>query len=464
MIVRLRNDAALVAAFVRRDTARAALVAVSTAVVSALLLVVVTVLLLDWRREQPELLANLVADPGVRGGYLFGLLLICIAPLTLLRQVVRLGTAAREQRLASLRLAGATPADVRRWGALEVGIPALVGGVLGYPLFLALRFGFGGQQTGVPAMARSGYDPLAQELRLIPMSVDPAWWHVLAIAALTGVVGAIAGATATRGLTISPVGVSRRAPRSAPRPWGAAPMLLAVVALLFDMMTSSTGGTALGVVLVGLLVVGMLTLTPWIAYSVGHAVAARTSQPHVLMAARRLDADPRPAGRAAAAMGAIGMVAGAGGVLASDLPSTAGGRGFGAVDPMYTVPIALVAGILLVAMVLVVLTLTVHGVESLGDRKRSIASLAALGATRGDLLRVQRWEVGLIALPVTALGVLIGSIPYLMVADWFGPYLWIPLVVNVATVAFAWLVVLAATRITRRWLMNAASPSNLRTA
>lgn len=464
MIVRFRNDVGLVAAFVRSGVSRAVLVALSTALVSGLLLVVVTVLLLGWSRRQPELLANVVADPGVRGGYLFGLLLVCIAPLTLLRQVVRLGTAAREQRLASLRLAGATPSDVRRWGALEVATPALVGGLLGYPVFLALRSVFGGQPTATPTMVRAGYDPVAQELRLIPMSVEPAWWHVLVVAALTGVVGAIAGATATRGLTISPVGVSRRTPLSAPRPWGAVLMLLTIPALALS--GSSTGGlgTLFGLASVGLLVLGMLALTPWIAYRVGRAVAARSSQPHVLMAARRLVSDPRPAGRAAAAIGAIGMVAGAGGALISDLPYTAGGEGFRAVEPIYTVPIALVAGTLLVAMVLVVLTLTVHGIESLVDHKRAIASLAAVGATRSDLLRVQRWEVGLVALPVTALGVLIGSVPYVFVADWFRPYLWIPLLVNVITVAFAWLVVLASTRLTRRWLMHTASPSNLRTA
>lgn len=94
------------------------MVALCTALVSVLLLVAVTVLQLRPVDVQQEPLANTVADAGVRCGYVFGLLLICIAPLTLLRQVVRLGTAEREQRLAALRLAGATPADVRRWGAL----------------------------------------------------------------------------------------------------------------------------------------------------------------------------------------------------------------------------------------------------------------------------------------------------------------------------------------------------------
>jgi hypothetical protein len=464
MTARLRNDLVLVGAFLRSGLARAVLVALATSLVSALLLVVVTVLLLG-PGGQSEQLANVVAEPSLRGGYLFAILLICIAPLTLLRQVVRLGTAAREQRLASLRLAGATPSDVRRWGALEVGLPALAGGLLGYPVFLALRAVFGGDPTASPLVVRVGYDEFARELRVIPTSVEPTWWHVLVVAALVGVGGALAGATATRGLIISPVGVSRRAPRSAPRPWGAVLLLLAVVAVVLSLGGPAEGhGTLAGIVVVSLMVLGLLALTPWIAYQVGCAVAARASRPHVLMAARRLAGDPRPAGRAAAAIGAIGMVAGAGSALLADLPSTAGGRGFGAVDPMYTVPMMLVAGILVVALVLVVLSLTVHGVESLVDRKRAIASLAALGATHDDLLRVQRWEVGLVAVPVTALGVLIGSVPYVIVADRSAAYAWIPLLVDVITVAFAWLAVLASARLTRRWLVHTASPTNLRTA
>ena len=463
MTARLSNDISLVVGFMRRGgMSRAAMVALCTALVSGLLLVVVTVLLLGWNGGQRELLANTVADPGVRGGYVFGLLLICIAPLTLLRQVVRLGTADREQRLAVLRLAGATPADVRRWGAVEVALPAFLGGLLGYLVFLGVRWAFGGQAL---SRAREGFDPVARELRLVPVSVEPAWWQVLLVAGLVGVAGAVAGASATRGVTVSPLGVSRRAPRHAPRPWGAVPMLLAVPAFaLSTMASSSTVRVLFAITFVALLILGLLALTPWVAYRVGTTVAARASTPHVLMAARRLVTDPRPAGRAAAAIGAIGMVAGAGGTLISDLPSTNGGQGFRGVEPMYTVPIALVGGVLLVALVLVVFTLAVHGVESLVDRKRAIASLAAVGTTHAELLRVQRWEVGLVALPVTALGVLIGSVPYIFVAGWFGPYIWVPALVDVVTVAFAWLAVLASARLTRRWLVRAASPSHLRTA
>ena len=44
-----------------------------------------------------------VADPGVRGGTAFGTVLLTVPALALLHQAVRLGTAARERRLAALR-------------------------------------------------------------------------------------------------------------------------------------------------------------------------------------------------------------------------------------------------------------------------------------------------------------------------------------------------------------------------
>lgn len=462
---RLRNDLALVASFLRHGgMPRAVLVTGCTALVSGLLLVALTVVLYSLQGPPPgleqEWLATVISDENLRAGYVFGLLLICVAPLTLLRQVVRLGTADREQRLAGLRLTGATPAEVGRLAAIEGGVPALAGGLLGYPVFLALRSVFGGQPRSPMA---PGYDAVRNELRLIPTSVAPSWWQVLLVVLLVGVAGVIAGAAVTRGLTVSPVGVSR-APRRAPRPWGAVPLLLAVPAVALAFWTGSSElGTALAVTTVALLVIGLLTLTPWVAYRVGVTVAARAATPHLLMAARRLATDARPAGRAAAAVGAIAMVAGFGGGLLMDLPATSGGTGFRDVDPMYTVPIFLVGLVLVGALALVVFSLSVHGAESLVDRKRAIASLAALGTTESELTRVQRWEVGLVALPVTVLGLVIGTVPWVVLVDKSVSYAWIPVVVDLATLAGAWLAVGAATALTRPWLRRSAAPEQLRT-
>lgn len=463
MIARLRADLGLVWSFLRNGGGpRAVSIALCTALVSGLLMVALTVVLFTWAssREQ-EQVSDLVADGGVRGGYVFALLLICVAPLAVLRQVIRLGTATREQRLAALRLAGATTADVRRLGALEVGIPALAGGFLGYVVLGILGALFGGT-------ARSGTgsvfaeSEVARQLQLVPTTVHPAWWQLLLIALGVALVGVLAGATTSRSLLISPLGVSRRAPRSAPRPWG---FLLVALAVALSLPGTESGSAADDLYIVGsvgALVLGLLALAPWVAYRVGRVVAARASTVPVMIAGRRLATDARPAGRAAAAVGAIALVAGGGGALLADLPSTIGGEGFSRVDPFYTVPVALSGVVLLAALLLVVFSMAVHGVESLIDHKRSVASLAVLGVSGRELEAAQRWEVGLVAIPMAVVGVLAGSVPVLYLLGGSARYAWIPLLVDATTVALVWVAVRASTRMTRPWLARAAAPANLR--
>jgi hypothetical protein len=460
---RLDTELRLVGSFLRTGGGpRAVLVAGCTALVSGFMLVALTVVLFTLHSSQErEQISDLVAQGGIRGGYLLALLLICVAPLALLRQGVRLGTATREQRLAALRLAGATPGEVRRIGAAEAGLPAVAGGFLGYLVFAALRALFGGQTGGEPGGVQS---EVARQLQLVPTSVTPAWWHVLAIALGVGLVGVLAGATASRSLIISPLGVSRRAPRSAPRPWGALLLLLVIPLFLTSLDEGSGPGEVYTFIAVGALVLGLLALAPWVAYRIGRTVAARSSTVAVLIAGRRLATDARSAGRAAAAVGAIAVIAGGGGVVLSDLPGSYEGGDFGDVEPFYTVPIVLAGLVLLAALVLVIFSMAVHGVESMVDRKRSIAALAALGVSADELERVQRWEIGLVALPMAVIGVLVGSGPYLLAFGSSDRYAWIPFAVDGVTIALVWAAVRISTLITRPWLVRASAPANLRTA
>ena len=415
-----------------------------------------------------EILGGLINDANVRAGYLTGVLLITLAPLTLLRQVLRLGTAAREQRLAGLRLAGATPADVRRLARMEVGVPAFVGALTGYFLFLGLRAVFGGVPRDDVVFA--DYDPIFNELRLIPTTVSPTWWHVVLVAIAVGLGGAFAGGAATRRVHVTPLGVSRREPGRPPRPWAALGLfVLGLAGLGYTALGARSGSSTLvGIATVVLVVAGLLLLTPWLAYIAGRVVVARASTAHVLLAGRRLVTDPRPAGRAAAAIGVIGLVAGFGSVIVTDLPSSSGmGQGFRGVEPFYTVPSVLVAFVLVLSLALIVFSLAVHGAETLMDRKRAIASLAAAGATELDLVRAQRWEVGLVAVPVTVAGLVLGTVPALVALSAngtiAGAYAWIPVAANLATAGCALLAVLLVTTVTRPWLRRAASAANLRT-
>lgn len=442
--------------FLRRGGAsRALLVALCSVLVSGLLLVALAVVLFGMNAEEDTgQVSNLVADHGVRGGYVFALLLICLAPLALLRQVVRLGTASREQRLAALRVAGATTAEVRRLGALEVAIPALLGGSLGYVVYRGLAFLF--ETVADPRSGLVGPE-VSRELRLVPTAVGPTWWHVTAVAIGVGLMGLVAGRHTSRALDLTPLGVSQHAQRSAPRPWGAV-LLVAASVLIGTAFTAPVADVYL-LASLAFLVAGLLALAPWIAYRAGRAVGARASSVSVLVAARRLTADARPAGRSAAAVGVISMTAGGGGALLPDLAATSPDG----IEAMYAVPVVLAGVVLLLALVLVVFSMAVHGVETLTDRKRSTASLAAMGMSARELERVQRWEVGLVALPMAVLGVMVGTWPFLFILD-TASISGLPLLVAVVTIALVWVSVIASTWVTRPWLRRAMSTANLRTA
>ena len=99
---------------------RAALLAGTTALATALLLIALTMLLLPG--APVEALFSLVAEPGLRWGTAFATALLVLPLLLMLNQVVRLGTATRERRLAALRqphrrrYAGSAPSKwASRW-------------------------------------------------------------------------------------------------------------------------------------------------------------------------------------------------------------------------------------------------------------------------------------------------------------------------------------------------------------
>ena len=424
-----------------------------TAVVSTLLLIVDTFARLP---ESPdEVLFSLVADPGTRDGTAFATALLILPPLLLLYQAVRLGTAARDRRLAALRLAGATPEEVRRLGALEVGLPALVGSVAGVGLFRLLRLLLGGREyPGVPVS--DGYVSTSS-LRLLPTSVSPRWWEVLFVIIVTTVVGVIVGARASRGVVLTPLGVVRRQAGGRPRPWGLL-LLLGAVLMLPLALTTGSDSTLAPLAVVGLAVVGLVSLAPWAAYRAGRFAESRTTSPAVLLAARRLVTDPRPAGRAAAAVGAIALVAGGGGSVAAELVASEES------DPFYYISLALVGGALLVALLVAIGTLAAHSVESLLDRKRSVASLAALGMPMEELEAARRWEARLVAMPMATAGVLLGSATLVVLAEHLSPMALVVLVGSaIITLGLVRLAIVAAVRMTRPWAVRAASVANLRT-
>ena len=114
----------------------------------------------------------------------------------------RLAAARREERLAALRLVGATPGQVNIIAAVEAVLAAIVGTVVGFGLFYAFR----------PLVAR------------IPFTGEPfftgdlslGWLSITGVAIGVPVAAVLASLWTLRRVQISPLGVTRKAPPKRP--------------------------------------------------------------------------------------------------------------------------------------------------------------------------------------------------------------------------------------------------------
>lgn len=409
---------------------RMVLVVVCTAVAGGLLLVGVT--LLDLPEQPREQLSNLAADPGVRGGTAFGAALLTVPVL----------------------------------GALDVGVPSLVGGIAGLGVFWLLRVVLGGVGYDRPDRLDTAnpYFSLSENLRVVPTTVGPTWWQVVLVVALVGALGAGAGVLGSRGLTLTPLGVTRRVPVGPPRAWGllllVAAVGLGVLSVSVPDLASSLGSTAVGSAAVAFAVLGTAGLAPWAAYVIGRRVQGRASSAVTLLAASRIEAEPGPIGRAAGAAGGIALVSGGCGGLAADLLAKRNA------DYTYWGPLLLVTLLLVTAVAVTAWTLAVHTVESLLDRRRSTAALAAGGMSLAELERCLRLECGLVAVPLAAAGALVGAVVLGIAAVMAGlTVLGLLLMVTVValTPALVWLAIVLAVRLIRPWTVRASAAENLRT-
>jgi len=425
----------------RGGRGRGALVAGCTAMVTALLLVAASVVRLGGARITERLLAP-IADPGTRGGAVVAIVLTTVPLLLLLDQAVRLGSAGRHRRFVALAVAGATGRDLRRWSAVEVALPAALGALLGVPVWLLLR-----RLLGVGLAARTG--------ALVPVSVGPGPW---AVAVLLVVVGYAAWVGRRAGSRAAQAVAGGRGPQRPPRPWLALG-LLALALVVGGGYLGDLGGLRdlVGPLTVLLLALGIAALSPWLAYVAADRTARRARSAAMLLATRRLTADPRQAARAAAAVGAVAMTAG---VLSAFVPQVSSGS-YEAED--YLVP-ALVVGVLaLVALLTIAGSLAVHSTETVLERRREMAALVATGIPARVVSDSQRLE-GLVAtLPLALLGVLLGGYGYgLLVHVGTGGLLWVTVAVPL-TLAVVYVAVAGSTRLLRPWLLEAVDGASLRT-
>ena len=130
----------------------------------------------------------------------------------------RLSAARREQRLAALRLIGATALQVTRLAVVEAVAVSVIGVVLGIGLFLLVR----------PLVALVPLD----ETTWFPGSIQPPLVPAVLLLLAIPAVGAAAAILALRRVVVTPLGVQRRQTPPMPGFARAIPLVIALVALV----------------------------------------------------------------------------------------------------------------------------------------------------------------------------------------------------------------------------------------
>ena len=219
-----------------------------------------------------------------------------LAPVAVfVASATRLSAARREQRLAALRLAGATPGQVTRLAAVEALVATVPGALGGVLLFFVLR----------PVIAMV---PLGQAT-WFPDTIVPPVLPAIGLLLLVQVVGVGAAVAALRRVTVSPLGVRRRERPGPLRRMRLLPLAISLVVFgyVLSRVTAADGDASDNVLwlLAGsffAIVVSIAIAGPWITAIVGRLLGRVARGPVPLLAGRRLADDPR------GAFGAIGGV------------------------------------------------------------------------------------------------------------------------------------------------------------
>jgi hypothetical protein len=391
----------------RREWWRIGLTAVGAALATGFALAAVCVASLRGQYSV-SVGAGLLDQPGTRSGVIVALLLLLVPVLGLLGQCARIGAVHRDRRLAGLRLAGASAAQVRRISALETGLACLLGSALA-------------TVVSVVVLLSQWESPTAL-----------AWAGIAVVGLGVPVLGASAGALALRRLVASPLGWVRRArPRSGRGPgllFAAALLLvgavvLAAVAGTSDGMPGDRGGLSYAegpLLMAGALLAvgaGAVWLSGATAGFMGRRLAGRARTAATLIAAERLREDPWAAARTHAAVLLVTVV-GTGylGVRQALLASLhRDPEGLTGSMSYYESGLDLTAAAILVALAITLGGLAVGTVESLAARRRGLAAQVAAGVPRSVLSRALLLET---ALPL-APALLLGGVAGMAIGVWY---------------------------------------------
>jgi hypothetical protein len=362
--------------------------------------------------SDPKYTTDVISQPGLRGGVIATFVLLTIPVLGLVAQSARLGAPARDRRIASIRLAGATPRQAIAIGAGESGVAAAIGSVLGLGAYFALR--------------KLLDHPDRNGARAIPTDVVPPAAAIAVICVLLPIVVMLISAWLLQNATTSPLGVVQRVRRAAGPSAFVGLLLIAGVALFagFAPLTRLLSHhnryipewVALLIFYIGVMLaaIGVSVGAGWITYTTGRILRRLGSSPASRIAGGRMVADPWQGSRAFgvmiiavmfaggtagvyqnfAVMEAVDAASGAAYARAAHDPGAAG-----VPETFYTNTTLLVGIAVGVAAVIGALGLLLSLTETIVSRRRTYAALVATGVPRSVLVRTQLWQTMAMAVP-----------------------------------------------------------------
>lgn len=211
----------------------------------------------------------------------------------------RLTVARRDQRLAALRLMGATPGQVVRLTVAEAVLTAAVGAVAGIALYA----------LAIPLLSRIEIDGAVWRWA----DLWPQWWAVLATAVAIPLLVGVSAIVGLRRVVVSPLGVAKRETPPGMRAIRLA--VLVVLAVAFLVMTQRFMGMgALGAGIMVALLAGTFAainfVGPWVVWLLGKLTTSMSRRASGMLAGRRLMDDPKAAWRTVAGIALTGFVVG----------------------------------------------------------------------------------------------------------------------------------------------------------
>ncbi|MFI7587729.1 FtsX-like permease family protein [Spongisporangium articulatum] len=339
-------------------------------------------------------LSEYLSQPGLLGGATLVPALLAVTVLVFAVQALRIGTVARERRLAAFSLAGATRRQLRRLAAREGTRAAVRGALLAGPAYLVLWLLLG-------VLAPDGWKLLP------PLDWTAAVTWVLVVP-LLGLLGGLVSARTARTAEVSPLGITRRAPRALTWRTVAVPVVSLTVCLAFLVYAFRTYAQQ-WVILLGIVaaVVFCLSLGPLAVVGLGR-LAVRSDRLETALAGRRLLADPRPSGRVAGVLFAVGLTLGFEAYLAVGVLRE---PGYTADDLAFYLGGVAIVGVAAVLSALVAcLSMVVAASEQVLEGRRGVAVLVSLAASPGFALSVVRRQLRIVAVPLALTGAVIGLV------------------------------------------------------